>query len=72
MVVVVMVTGHDLPHFLVAPDDAEEAASIRTPQKAIWRKELQSVTGKLKPKSSLIDYCGRGGGVSLRINVKQK
>ena len=39
MVVVVMVTGQDLPHFLVAPDDAEEAASIGSPQTAVWRTE---------------------------------
>lgn len=39
MVVVVMVTGQDLPHFLVAPDNTEEAASISSPQAAIWRTE---------------------------------
>lgn len=50
VVVVVMVTSQDLSHFLVAPDDAEEAASIRTPEKAIWRTEGgTTVTGKLKP-----------------------
>lgn len=46
MVVVVMVTGQDLPHFLIAPDDSEEAAPIRTPQKVIWvTEEGSAVSG---------------------------
>lgn len=37
MAVVVVVTGQDLPHLLVAPHDPEEATSVRAQQAAIWR-----------------------------------
>lgn len=37
VIVVVVVTGQDLLHFFVAPDDPEEATPIMAPQTTIWR-----------------------------------
>lgn len=45
MVVIIMVTGQELPDFLVAPDHPEEAASVRAPQEAIWRTDRGWVYG---------------------------
>lgn len=55
VVITLMVTGHDLVHLFIAPDNVEETTTVLTPQTAICVMEGEVRT--LHSKLSNVSVC---------------